>query len=850
MAEAVVVGVRVRPFNDREKMLKAELCVAMQGQTTYMKRDGGGTENADYEFNFDQSFWSHDEFENDSNGYSHPIPGGKYADQKYVYDKFGERVLDNAWQGFHVCLFAYGQTGAGKSYSMVGYGANKGIIPIACEQIFERVNKGTDSGHTFGVVVSVIEIYNENVQDLLVAPDDRPRKGLEIRESKLLGIYVEGVIKRPVVSYEQIEKTLEEATEHRTVGATLMNATSSRAHTVLTIEFKQAEKIGNKESAKVSMINLVDLAGSEKAGQTGATGDRLKEGSAINKSLSALGNVIEKLAAKCSAGKNAKAVVIPYRDSKLTRLLQNALGGSSKTIMICALSPASSNFEETLSTLRYADRAKKIKNTAVVNENPQDKLLRELKEENDKLKQMMSGSGAIDSSELDAKREEIARAEAALKEMQKSFEERLKESNEARMEAERNLAAKKKEKAEPKSLFPFIANLNEDQQLVAKIRYEFPDGETTLIGQRGGEKVRFKHGIPVPRLSENIRRTSQPSIDAGMLQQECGLPDSSSDNDDDYDSDSPTDSSDEEEPDVHLVGEEVASVHCAVTNCPEAGCVLHVPKHHGNYQHEWGWRGEHTFVNGMSIGQILSNRSKVDGANPRPDILQKYGEGAVVLEHGDRVTIGLNIFFFVDPRGMGRGLNPAEVLIVSQKVTFAGAVRELAQARWRNTASYSCIGTTRTKLKMLLLKKKGSRPRIDEGALSGGEEGFCGKSTYKEEISRLLRSLEEKDKQIANLKAALQTERMARASVKVGASASISRGGCKKELKVDKASPGFEVAESSLRQALELLNSSRAAIASFTGEPVTVKPAKTVAVVTTTDTAAACVSDPEDDLEI
>merc|ERR1740138_1839582 len=134
------------------------------------------------------------------------------------------------------------------------------------------------------------------------------------------------------------------------------------------------------------MINLVDLAGSEKAKQTEATGDRLKEGAMINKSLSALGHVIEKLAIKSGGKKN---VIIPYRDSKLTRLLQNALGGSAKTIMICALSPASSNFEETLSTLRYADRAKKIKNTAAVNENPQQKLLRELKEENDKLKEIM-----------------------------------------------------------------------------------------------------------------------------------------------------------------------------------------------------------------------------------------------------------------------------------------------------------------------------------------------------------------------------------------------------------------------------------------------------------------------------
>merc|ERR1719262_1702662 len=143
----------------------------------------------------------------------------------------------------------------------------------------------------------------------------------------------------------------------------MMNATSSRAHTVITIEFKQVQNVSGVNTEKLSMINLVDLAGSEKAEQTGATGDRLKEGCAINKSLSALGNVIEKLADKAT-GKAKPGSVIPYRDSKLTRLLQNALGGSSKTVMICAISPASSNYEESLSTLRYADRAKRIKNAA------------------------------------------------------------------------------------------------------------------------------------------------------------------------------------------------------------------------------------------------------------------------------------------------------------------------------------------------------------------------------------------------------------------------------------------------------------------------------------------------------
>jgi hypothetical protein len=188
--------------------------------------------------------------------------------------------------------------------------------------------------------------------------------------------------------------------ENRTIGSTLMNATSSRAHTIVTIEFKQVHLMGGKTSEKISVINLVDLAGSERSSSTGATGDRLKEGCNINKSLLVLGNVINTLADKATGKK--KDILPPYRDSALTRILQNALGGNSKTVMICALSPASINYEETLSTLRYADRAKKIQNKAVINESETDKMIRCLKEENQDLKKMIEdlnrkimGSGGI-----------------------------------------------------------------------------------------------------------------------------------------------------------------------------------------------------------------------------------------------------------------------------------------------------------------------------------------------------------------------------------------------------------------------------------------------------------------------
>ena len=216
---------------------------------------------------------------------------------------------------------------------------------------------------------------------LIVNNKNKPAGGLKVRESQSGAVYVQGLTKHPVDSYEMIAAKTDEGYNNRSIGSTLMNQTSSRAHTIITIEFKQIMQEDGRKTEKFSVINLVDLAGSEKAGQTGAEGARLKEGCAINKSLTVLGTCISVLADK-AMGK-AKSSVVPYRDSNLTRILQNALGGNSKTIMICAISPSSMNFEESLSTLRYADRAKKIQNKAVVNESAQDKMIRELKAENE-----------------------------------------------------------------------------------------------------------------------------------------------------------------------------------------------------------------------------------------------------------------------------------------------------------------------------------------------------------------------------------------------------------------------------------------------------------------------------------
>jgi len=248
---------------------------------------------------------------------------------------------------------------------------------------------------TFKVTCSMLEIYNERVRDLFDMKKGGAG-GLKVRTHKKTGPYADGLSQEPVAHYEMIEKLMKRGIRARTVAATAMNATSSRAHTIFQIIMTQTRV--NKKKAKamdrVSTISLIDLAGSERQSKTGASGDRLKEGCAINQSLSALGNVIKTLADKAMKPKNKKVQkrVVPYRSSKLTHLLQNSLGGNAKTIMIAAIAPSNVNFEETMSTLRYADRAKKIKNKAKINEDPNVKLIRGLKQEIEMLRKQLKNA--------------------------------------------------------------------------------------------------------------------------------------------------------------------------------------------------------------------------------------------------------------------------------------------------------------------------------------------------------------------------------------------------------------------------------------------------------------------------
>ncbi|KAK9739270.1 Kinesin-associated [Popillia japonica] len=382
---SVKVAVRVRPFNNREISKECKCIIEMGGNTTTIANPKAppGTKDAIKSFNFDYSYWSHNEED------------PRFSSQLLVYKDIGEEMLQHSFDGYNVCIFAYGQTGAGKSYTMMGKqeDGQEGIIPQICKDLFRRIRESTSADVKFSVEVSYMEIYCERVRDLL---NPKNKGNLRVREHPLLGPYVEDLSKLAVTSYQDIHDLIDEGNKARTVAATNMNETSSRSHAVFTIFFTQqrCDETTQICTEKVSKISLVDLAGSERADSTGAKGTRLKEGANINKSLTTLGKVISALAEIASKSKKSKkADFIPYRDSVLTWLLRENLGGNSKTAMIAAISPADINYDETLSTLRYADRAKQIVCKAIVNEDANAKLIRELKEEIQKLRELLKAEG-------------------------------------------------------------------------------------------------------------------------------------------------------------------------------------------------------------------------------------------------------------------------------------------------------------------------------------------------------------------------------------------------------------------------------------------------------------------------
>ncbi|XP_026320336.1 kinesin-like protein KIF13B isoform X4 [Hyposmocoma kahamanoa] len=474
-SDKIKVAVRVRPFSRRELELGTQCVVEMENQQTILQYPPSPHEKERKQpktFAFDHCFYSLDPALN------------HFASQKTVFECLGRDILDNAFDGYNACIFAYGQTGSGKSYTMMGSpGPDEGgIIPRLCDALFDRIAKQQNPpALTYKVEVSYMEIYNERVHDLL--DPETTRRSLRVREHAVFGPYVDGLSQLAVTSFQDIDNLMTEGNKSRTVAATNMNSESSRSHAVFSVVLTQTlcDAATGVSGEKVARLSLVDLAGSERAVKTGAVGDRLKEGSNINKSLTTLGLVISKLADQ-SSGKANKDKFVPYRDSVLTWLLKDNLGGNSKTVMVATISPAADNYEETLSTLRYADRAKRIVNHAVVNEDPNARIIRELRQEVEALKEMLKY--ATGSPVGDDVHEKLAQSEHLMKEMSRTWEEKLVETG--RVQSERQQALEKMGisvqasgiKVEKNKYY--LVNLNADPSLNELLVYYLKD--RTLVG--------------------------------------------------------------------------------------------------------------------------------------------------------------------------------------------------------------------------------------------------------------------------------------------------------------------------------------------------------------------------------
>ncbi|XP_064783774.1 kinesin-like protein KIF3B [Oncorhynchus masou masou] len=367
--EAVKVVVRCRPFNRREETMDNDNILEVNtklGQIT-LRNPRASPEEPMKSFTFDAVYDSE-------------------SKQSDIYDDTVRPLVDSVLQGFNGTILAYGQTGTGKTFTMLGMPTDneRGIIPNSFNHIFTQISRSQNQQYL--VRASYLEIYREEVRDLLCKDNN---KKLDLKENPDSGVYVKDLSSVVSKNVTEIEHVMNIGDQSRSVGFTNMNERSSRSHAIFMITVECSEKGADGEDhIRVGKLNMVDLAGSERQRKTGANGERLKEATKINLSLSALGNVISALV-------DGKSTHIPYRDSKLTRLLQDSLGGNAKTVMVATLGPASKNYEESLTTLRYADRAKNIKNKPKINEDPKDALLREFQEEITRLKAQLEERGML-----------------------------------------------------------------------------------------------------------------------------------------------------------------------------------------------------------------------------------------------------------------------------------------------------------------------------------------------------------------------------------------------------------------------------------------------------------------------
>ncbi|KAJ8391492.1 hypothetical protein AAFF_G00088140 [Aldrovandia affinis] len=408
--------------------------------------------------------------------------------QSDLYDETVRPLIDSVLLGFNGTIFAYGQTGTGKTYTMQGLWMDpekRGVIPNSFEHIFTHISRSQNQQYL--VRASYLEIYQEEIRDLLC----KEHRKLELKENPESGVYIKDLSSFVTKNVKEIEHVMNVGNQTRSIGATNMNEHSSRSHAIFVITVECSETgLDGENHIRVGKLNLVDLAGSERQSKTGVRGERLKEATKINLSLSALGNVISALV-------DGKSTHIPYRDSKLTRLLQDSLGGNAKTIMVATLGPASYNYEETLTTLRYANRAKNIKNKPRVNEDPKDALLREARggegegggggRGHDGRRGRGRGEGEEEmETEMETETEEEEESvEKAAGDYMKEQEEKL-ELEKAAIRDDRSLVAEEKQKLLDEKE-KMMADLRKEQEATEMLTAKFKAMESKLLV--GGKNI-------------------------------------------------------------------------------------------------------------------------------------------------------------------------------------------------------------------------------------------------------------------------------------------------------------------------------------------------------------------------
>ncbi|CAK8999181.1 unnamed protein product [Durusdinium trenchii] len=521
MAENIHVAIRIRPMSENEEITSTcAICVPTSQPTVVVQASDGQIKS----FTYDHCFSSLE-------------PSNDTGTQDAVYTEFGADLVKNVLEGYNCCLFAYGQTGAGKSHTMMGYGDQPGVIPRSVEDLFGQ--KGQLRGDELRVWCSFVEIYNEQIRDLLEPSGLRQetQSSLRIMDHPALGVIIPGLVEAACQTVLEVKKLIKFGLKKRVTSATIMNNTSSRSHAVFIIKVQRVAGEGRVDSTNARM-NLVDLAGSERHKAAFIHGATFKEGCAINQSLSALALVIKELGeqqARSQIRQRTRSFsgalpmtatqtpmegkeVVPFRSSKLTFLLRDSLAGNSRSRMVAAVSPAACNVDETISTLRFASSVKKVKTSASVNVDQRMGVVQHLQAEVRRLKALLAARGVeVDALGAGSVQQEIADREHVLKTLRQSYTVQLEEAQllaSARQEALDQQGLSSEDVDEVFGLeknTPHLLNMSDDPVLSGCLVYFLPKGQLTKLGSHPENQIVIK-GLGISDFVCHFRNPDQRQV--------------------------------------------------------------------------------------------------------------------------------------------------------------------------------------------------------------------------------------------------------------------------------------------------------------------------------------------------